>query len=376
MQYNRIRNLLFTLLLVLSSSILVQAQDEALPLTQELSLGELSLLLPEGWTAFPAQGGAIVIANVDVELASETGEFPDETLLIQLNLLSTGVLAELEGEVTALNILSSIPQEDQADATAVETIVNDKSVASINLSTEETDAIVYAVLFSEKTFAFLVTGTLQPGIVAQFEPTILEIVGNLELEINAEVSEETLTRYDDLNVGQTEEGFPSLGSPDAPVTIHEISSFDCPACKSFHDNALPTILERVAAGDVQFVYVPIFGTGGIPSGDVAARASLCAAEQGGFWPFHDLIFGWQEFGGLAFIDERLSLGIENLGLDVASFETCLASENFDILDIAFDFAGNTEGFAGTPTVLVNGTVLANWGPDSITAAIDSVISGE
>ena len=56
--------------------------------------------------------------------------------------------------------------------------------------------------------------------------------------------------YADLPVSLTDEGFPLIGEPDAPVVVYEYSSFDCPACAVFHSNAVPQIIDRVRAGEI------------------------------------------------------------------------------------------------------------------------------
>src|SRR2546428_6760480 len=76
----------------------------------------------------------------------------------------------------------------------------------------------------------------------------------------------------------------SKGRPDAPVTVYEMSDFQCPFCRSFALTTLP-ILEReyVQTGKVRLVYInpplpSLHATAFAP-----ALASRCAARPGKGW---------------------------------------------------------------------------------------------
>ena len=195
-------------------------------------------------------------------------------------------------------------------------------------------------------------------------------------EIQAPITEESLTRYDDLEQSVNELGFPVLGNPDAPVVVTEIGSFDCPHCGTFHETMFPELLPRVEAGEIQFVYVPVFGTGNLPNGQGAAMASICALEQDSFWLFHDMLFGWQSFGTSAFSTERINAGVEALELDAEAFAECMNSEDtIATLENAFTTARELPEFSGTPTILVNGEKVDN-GINVINEAIDNALAGD
>jgi protein-disulfide isomerase len=73
----------------------------------------------------------------------------------------------------------------------------------------------------------------------------------------APIPEYALTRYVDVEQGLSEEGYPRIGNPDAPVRVKEYSSFDCPHCRDFHDEVFPALLDRAKAGEIIFTYVPL-----------------------------------------------------------------------------------------------------------------------
>ena len=113
--------------------------------------------------------------------------------------------------------------------------------------------------------------------------------------------------------------------------------------------------------DVRFVYrhFPLIGTPEQPFHDKAAlstQAAEAASKQGKFWEMHDLLFNQQaEWAGLSVADFQAWL-IEKagtLGLDVDKFTTALTSQELvDFAQKAWD-NGQSAGFSGTPTLLVN-----------------------
>jgi len=154
-------------------------------------------------------------------------------------------------------------------------------------------------------------------------------------------------------------GFPVLGNPDAPVQVSDYSSFSCSACGVWHEDNFDRMLDEIRDGVVAFTYVPLTGTGSIPNAPGAARAALCAGEQGQFWEFHEALFDWQRrYGNRAFTQQRLDTGVENFGLDVSAFNSCRTSEATSrVLSLANSDAAS-RGVTSTPTFLVQGVSVA------------------
>jgi len=86
----------------------------------------------------------------------------------------------------------------------------------------------------------------------------------------------------------------SKGRLDAPVTIYEMSDFQCPYCRDFALNTLPTLeREYIATGKVRLVFI-VFPIQTIhPNAMAAAQVALCAAHENRFWPVHDALFAKQ-----------------------------------------------------------------------------------
>ncbi len=87
----------------------------------------------------------------------------------------------------------------------------------------------------------------------------------------------------------------SKGLPGAPVTVYEMSDFQCPYCKRFAEETFPEIERRyIAPGKVRWVFVNLPLTHIHPHAAPAGELALCAAKQNGFWRIHDLLFQYQE----------------------------------------------------------------------------------
>ncbi len=109
----------------------------------------------------------------------------------------------------------------------------------------------------------------------------------------------------------------------------------------------------------------------------AAEASLCASDQGKFWPYHDLVFKSQAGENVgAFSDVRLQGFAPQAGLDATKFNACLAG-NTHLTDVQNSIKlGQSWGVGGTPTVFVidpkgNRSEIQN--PESY-AAIEAVVN--
>jgi protein-disulfide isomerase len=367
-------------ILLLCTAPLLQAQDATPEVTPDpdgkIAVGAVALQVPEGWYLIEGQRGEPILSNVDLLASAPEASLPADAVLVQINILSKITLPpDFHAIQTGREFLEAIPVpegQDPAEVTEIE--LADATFARINTSSPEADSAAYVLFLSDDTLVFALTATTQPGVIDLYENIVLEALLTLEVDTSAPLPEDIAERYQDIPQSRTAEGFPQLGNPDAPVTIVEISSFDCPACRSFHDFAFPVILERIQAGEVLFIYVPIYGTGSIPNGEFAARAAVCAAEQNAFWELHDGLFSWQDFRSLAYIGERVTTALTALELDTAAHTACLSSESVTtILQTALTTARSTPGFSGTPTVLLNGTII-NWTPEVLNQLIDDAVS--
>lgn len=119
--------------------------------------------------------------------------------------------------------------------------------------------------------------------------------------------------------------------------------------------------EYVDTGKVKFVYkhMAILGQESV----WAAEASECAADQGKFWEYHDLVFDRQagENQG-AFNKDKLLAMAQELKLDMARFEPCLKNDQTQGRVQADTQEGQQVGVRGTPTFFVNGRAVVGAVP--------------
>ncbi len=124
----------------------------------------------------------------------------------------------------------------------------------------------------------------------------------------------------------------------------------------------PEIFKQyVDTGKVNFVYMHSAFLG--QESIWAAQASECAADQGRFWDFHDLLFARQngENQG-AFNQDKLLDMAKELKLDMAKFEPCLTN-NETLARVQSDTQeGSAAGVTGTPTFFINGQRLVGAQP--------------
>ena len=85
------------------------------------------------------------------------------------------------------------------------------------------------------------------------------------------------------------------GSATAPVTVYEMSDFQCPFCRTFAISTFPALDSAyVKTGKVRWVFINFPLTSVHPNAAAAAQTAVCSAQQNAFWPVHDLLFRHQE----------------------------------------------------------------------------------
>lgn len=163
------------------------------------------------------------------------------------------------------------------------------------------------------------------------------------------------------------------GNPNAPVTLIEFGDFNCGYCGHWAKDTLPLIDQKyIQTGKVRMAYIhyPILGEDSM----TAAEGSECAAQQDKdkFWDFHNILYANQ---GIGFTPANLSQLANDMGLDKAAFEQCLA--NFpDRPSLEEDIRlAQVMGVRGTPAFLVNGIPLAGAYPyEDFEKVIDGILA--
>jgi protein-disulfide isomerase len=167
----------------------------------------------------------------------------------------------------------------------------------------------------------------------------------------------------------------SKGSPKAPVTVYEMSDFQCPYCRRFAQETFPG-LERsyITTGKVHWVFINFPLTDVHPHAAAAAQLALCAAKQNGFWRVHDLLFRYQDTW--APLKEAgpffLSLA-DSADLSKQALLSCLEAPE-TLQAVQADAQGAARSGAGsTPTFYIEGGLLEGAVPLSVfRQVLDSV----
>jgi protein-disulfide isomerase len=156
----------------------------------------------------------------------------------------------------------------------------------------------------------------------------------------------------------------SKGSPQAPVTVYEMSDFQCPYCRRFALETFPR-LERdyVATGKVRWVFVNFPLTSVHQHAAAAAQLGVCAAEQKGFWPVHDLLFKYQEtWAPLKEAGPFFVSLADSAGLSKPALLSCLQSPE-TVNSVQADAEGAARsGASSTPTFYIEGGLLEGAQP--------------
>ncbi|PYO63626.1 MAG: hypothetical protein DMD70_03530 [Gemmatimonadetes bacterium] len=165
------------------------------------------------------------------------------------------------------------------------------------------------------------------------------------------------------------------GRPDAPVTVYEMSDFQCPYCREFALGTMP-LLEReyVQTGKVRFVYINLPLSSVHKNAATAAEVGLCAARQERFWPMHDLLFRRQDqWAALASPRAYLLALGDSAGLDRARLASCVAS-GATAADVRADAErARRSGATSTPTFYIEGALLEGAAPVTVfRAVLDSI----
>jgi len=157
------------------------------------------------------------------------------------------------------------------------------------------------------------------------------------------------------------------GAKDAAVTIVEFSDFQCPFCQSA--TATMHLLMSQYAGKVKWVFRDFPIPNLHPLAPKAHEAARCAAEQGKFWEYHDLLFERSPRLGPADL-KQYARELKLIGED---FDKCLDGGKHQTAVASDVEEGSRLGASGTPTFFINGRMLVGAQP---IAAFQKIIDGE
>jgi protein-disulfide isomerase len=182
----------------------------------------------------------------------------------------------------------------------------------------------------------------------------------------------SLRRQLDPLIGQR-----TKGSPKAPVTIYEMSDFQCPYCRRQAVETFPIIdREYIATGKVRWIFLQFPLTQIHPNAAAAAEFSMCAAALDKFWPIHDLLFAYQEkWAPLKDPGPFLITLADSAGIPRTDMSSCL--EHHDTRSrVESEAQGAAQsGVQSTPTVYIEGAgMLRGAAPIAVyRSVLDSLV---
>lgn len=132
----------------------------------------------------------------------------------------------------------------------------------------------------------------------------------------------------------------------AAITVVEFGDFECPHC----GQAEPVVRQLLTDTTIRYVWRHLPLVDVHPRAQLAAEAAEAAADQGAFWPMHDLLLDHQD----ALTHGALLRHAERLGLDTDRFRAALEDGTY-AARVARDVeSADLSGVSGTPTFFVNG----------------------
>ena len=153
------------------------------------------------------------------------------------------------------------------------------------------------------------------------------------------------------------------GDTAAKVWVVEISDFQCPYCKQWHDQVYPVIArDFVTPGIVRMAYVN-FPLGMHQQAAPAAEAAMCAAAQDRFWQMHDSLFStqtkWATLDDATPYFDSLAVAV---GAEPGAYRACVASHVMRRLIGADRTRGLNAGVNSTPTFFVGDELIRGAAP--------------
>ncbi|MDX2194418.1 MAG: thioredoxin domain-containing protein [Gemmatimonadales bacterium] len=165
------------------------------------------------------------------------------------------------------------------------------------------------------------------------------------------------------------------GSATAPVTVYEMSDFQCPYCRRFALETFPALeSEYVRAGKVRWVFVNLPLTQIHPNAAPAAILAVCAAQQRRFWPVHDVLFRtqatWAPLKDPAAFFRSLA---DSAQLDRSALDACMTKGEAEA-EVRADAEGAARaGARGTPSFYIEGLFAPGAVPlEAFRQVLDSI----
>lgn len=160
------------------------------------------------------------------------------------------------------------------------------------------------------------------------------------------------------------EGQPTLGNPDAKVSIVEFGDYKCPSCKQWGETIYPQLkADYLDKEDVSFSYINVLFHG--QESILASLASESVYEQDpeSFWKFHKALYdaqpaSQQHDNAWVTVEKLKEIAGETTLVDLDQLEQDLG-ENSTVLEKVSkdDSLVKEKGVQFTPSIMINGVML-------------------
>jgi protein-disulfide isomerase len=167
------------------------------------------------------------------------------------------------------------------------------------------------------------------------------------------------------------------GSETAKVWLVEVSDFQCPFCKQWHDETFAKLdQEYVKTGKIKMAYLNFPLTRIHKNAQIAAEAAMCAGAQGKFWELHSALFQaqpkWADAKTPIVVFDSLARAA---GVNLKTWDGCMSSHAMAKLIEADRDRSAKAGVESTPTFFVGERALAGAFPvDTFRVVIDQALA--
>jgi len=169
------------------------------------------------------------------------------------------------------------------------------------------------------------------------------------------------------------------GSATAPVTVYEMSDFQCPYCRRFALETFPTLMqEYVQTGKVRWVFINFPLVSIHPNAEPAAEVAMCAAKQNKFWPMHDLLYRNQPTWAPLQAPAEFFLSLaDSAALDAKAFQQCLSTGATQAVVKSDAESAARSGATSTPSFYIEGGIMPGAQPVAVfRTVLDSIIAAK
>lgn len=172
---------------------------------------------------------------------------------------------------------------------------------------------------------------------------------------------------------QVKEDDIQIGNKDSNGKLFIFSDFQCPYCKSFHENVVKKFIAEYK--DKTLLVYKNYPLDLHPQATNAALASQCANEQGKFIQYADKLFADQAIWGKTTGTQSFKNYALQLRLNAVQFNKCLDDKKYQDKIDSVKGEADSFGISGTPSIFMNDQAISSGLPyNDIKNVIDAELA--